>query len=245
MSSKQGSDETGEVLNDGERWFSPFDSEGQVLHLRVLLFDLLDEVHEDALQLGYQPGLRQTEVLVQCCCLFIPEGQTVVFSSRRLVCSLSSLTVGCVGGARRGNREKLQLNVQLDFFCSINFFLLDWTIKDRNQRASTLVKTRTKGLWFKKIDTMMLCNAWVCAAVCLCVFAFWQDEQAVKSQSKHTPLTVDCWCHVLSCTGWLWRRTQQQKINFGWTAVSAGKLKVDTERATHSPLMDFNWPTSA
>lgn len=115
-SSKQGSDETGEILNDGERCFSPFDGEGQVLHLRVLLFDLLDEVHEDALQLGYQPGLRQTEVLVQCCCLFIPEGQTVVFSSRGLVCSLSSLTVGCVGGARRGNREKLQLNVQLDFF---------------------------------------------------------------------------------------------------------------------------------
>lgn len=71
-SSKQDSDDTGEILNDGERWFSPFDGEGQVLHLRVLLFDLLDEVHEDALHLGYQPGLRQTEVLVQRCCLFIP-----------------------------------------------------------------------------------------------------------------------------------------------------------------------------
>lgn len=77
-SRKQDSDDTGETLNDGERSSSPLDGQGQVLHLRVLLFDLLDEIHEDALQLGYQPGLRQAEVLVQCRCVFVPGGQTVV-----------------------------------------------------------------------------------------------------------------------------------------------------------------------
>lgn len=53
-------------------WLLPFDGEGQVLHLRVLLFDLLDAVHDDILQLRYQPGLSQTEVLVQRSGLFIP-----------------------------------------------------------------------------------------------------------------------------------------------------------------------------
>lgn len=50
----------------------PFDGEGQVLHLRVLLFDLLDEVHDDVLQLRNQPGLSHTEVLVQRSRLFVP-----------------------------------------------------------------------------------------------------------------------------------------------------------------------------
>lgn len=78
--SKQDSDDGGEGSNKGEKSFSPFDGEGQVLHLGVLLFDLLDEVHEDVLQLRYQPGLRQTEVLVQCRCLLIPGRHTVVFA---------------------------------------------------------------------------------------------------------------------------------------------------------------------
>lgn len=69
--------------SEPERCSSPFDGQGQVLHLRVLLFDLLDEVHEDVLQLRNQPGLRQTEVLVQRGCLFIPGGQTVVFGEGR------------------------------------------------------------------------------------------------------------------------------------------------------------------
>lgn len=117
---------TPETLNDGERSFSPLDGQGQVLHLRVLLFDLLDEIHEDALQLGYQPGLRQAEVLVQCRCLFVPGGQTVVFSTRWLVCSLSSVAVGRVGGARRGKREKLQLSFSSDGLFLFNKLFSPW-----------------------------------------------------------------------------------------------------------------------
>lgn len=50
----------------------PFDGQGQVLHLWVLLLDLLDEDHDDILQLWDQPGLSQTEVLVQRRCHLTP-----------------------------------------------------------------------------------------------------------------------------------------------------------------------------
>lgn len=54
----------------------PFDGQGQVLHLGVLLFDLLDEDHDDVLQLWDQSGLSQTEVLVQRRCRLTPGRQS-------------------------------------------------------------------------------------------------------------------------------------------------------------------------
>lgn len=68
----------------------------------------------------------------------------------------------------QGEETVRSFSCSAGFFCSINFFLLDWTIKDRNQRASTLVKTRTKGLWFKKL-TQWCYAMHECVPPCACV----------------------------------------------------------------------------
>jgi len=59
-------------------WYSPLDGKRQVLHLWVLLFDFFGEVDDDFLKLRDQSGLSQADVLVECCCLFMP-GRMSVF----------------------------------------------------------------------------------------------------------------------------------------------------------------------
>ena len=80
--------------------FPPFDGEGQVLHLWVLLFDLFGEVHDDFLQLRYQSGLSQTDVLVQRGCLVSAGGQNkrlrILFQVKvKTFCYFSSVMYDC------------------------------------------------------------------------------------------------------------------------------------------------------
>lgn len=73
----------------------------------------------------------------------------------------------------------------------------------------------------------MLCNAWVCAAVCLCVFAFWQDELAVKSQSKHTLLTVEncSICRETKGRNWTSNTLTTDGLQLTHICIDVGQLK--------------------
>lgn len=106
----------------------PLDGKGQVLHLWVLLFDLLDKVHDDVLQLRYQSRLSQTEVLVQCSCLFIPGMESRLdisfvphYRAFKVNCQQRNVCiVSLISGSQMISRDGVpgQVGV-LSFFCQL------------------------------------------------------------------------------------------------------------------------------